>query len=185
MKPGQPGGIRAYIFVLPVITIIAMLHVIIITLIMAINTSSSMLSATMQNSGSYIEEATSILAGSSLLAETSGNFVLVPLTESGEVNEFPLRAYANELETGRRGYQVAERFRDYDVSAEVLEKIGLAADAAADLMQTQLHALALMTSVYPLKDGSLKARIPMPELSREELHVQRDFYNRTKNVCPV
>lgn len=164
----DPGGIRAYIFVLPVITIIAMLHVIIITLIMAINTSSSMLSATMQNSGSYIEEATSILAGSSLLAETSGNFVLVPLTESGEVNEFPLRAYANELETGRRGYQVAERFRDYDVSAEVLEKIGLAADAAADLMQTQLHALALMTSVYPLKDGSLKARIPMPELSRQE-----------------
>ena len=81
----------------------------IITLIMAINTSSSTLSATMQNSGSYIEEATSILAGSSLLAETSSNFVLVPLTEKGEVNIFPLQAYANELETDRRGYQVADR----------------------------------------------------------------------------
>ena len=157
---------------IPITILLAVLHVCIISLIMAINTTSSSLSKTMQASGEYIEDATSLLAGSSLLSETATNFVLVPLTEDGAVNVFPLSAYAGELTQDRRGQQVAERFRGYEVSGEVLDTIDQAADSAEAMMEAQLHALALMTSVYPLPDPELQARIPMPELTEAEASME-------------
>ena len=161
-------GIHGNRLMIPIIIILAVLHVCIITLIMSINTTSSSMSKIMQDSGNYIEDATSILAGSSLLSETSTNFVLVPQTETGEVNIFPLNAYAGELQQDRRGHQVLERFQSYEVSKEVLAEIEQAAGCAETMLEAQLHALALMTSVYPLPDEALQASIPMPELTAEE-----------------
>ena len=109
------GGISANSLVLPIVVILSILHIAIISLIMAINTSSSSLSRIMQNAGSYTQEATSLLAGSSLLSETATNFVLLPIAENGEINVGPLNAYVQELGNDRRGSQILAKFQEYDV----------------------------------------------------------------------
>lgn len=154
--------------VIPLVIILAILHVGIIGLILSINTQTGELSQTMQKSSAYIEEATSLLAGSSLLSETASNFVLVPTTQDGEVNIHPLVAYANELSVDRWGDRIVERFRNYQVSDEVMEPLTRAAESADNMMEAQLHALALMTSIYPLPDVPPLGDIPIPALTPEE-----------------
>ena len=78
------GGIAANSLMRPIIIILAVLHIAIIGLIMQINATSAELSETMKTAGQQIEEATSVLAGASLLSETSTNFILMPVTEHGE-----------------------------------------------------------------------------------------------------
>ena len=112
------GGIAANSLMRPIIIVLALLHVAIIGLIMQINATSAELSETMKTAGQQIEEATSVLAGASLLSETSTNFILMPVTEHGEINVDPLVAFATEIQRPRRGNQVLERFRNYDVSPE-------------------------------------------------------------------
>ena len=100
------GGIAANSLMRPIIIILAVLHIAIIGLIMQINATSAELSETMKTAGQQIEEATSVLAGTSLLSETSTNFILMPVTEHGEVNVDPLVAFATEIQRPRRGNQV-------------------------------------------------------------------------------
>ena len=85
------GGIAANSLMRPIIIVLALLHVAIIGLIMQINATSAELSETMKTAGQQIEEATSVLAGASLLSETSTNFILMPVTEHGEINVAPLK----------------------------------------------------------------------------------------------
>ena len=162
------GSVSVHTLVPPLIALLSILHITIIITIFMINTSSSQLSSIMQKSGEYMNDATSLLAGSSLMSETSSNFVLMPLTETGEVNAFPLAAYANELKIPRRGNQVMERFAHYDVSEEALALLSTAADSAMMMVDSQLHALALVTSVYPLPKADYLSGIPIPALSEEE-----------------
>ena len=131
----QSRGVSIRSIILPTALTVAVLHVMIINVIFMINRSSSNLSTIMQNAGMYTQEATSILAGSSLLSETSSNFILMPLTESGEVNVFPLKAYAQELENPRRGHQILEKFQQYDVDPAVLSCVEAAAQSAEALME--------------------------------------------------
>ena len=91
------GGIAANSLMRPIIIILAVLHIAIIGLIMQINATSAELSETMKTAGQQIEEATSVLAGTSLLSETSTNFILMPVTEHGEVNVDPLVALLHAL----------------------------------------------------------------------------------------
>ena len=86
------GGISANSLVLPIVVVLSILHIAIIGLIMAINTSSS-----------------------SLLSETATNFVLLPIAENGEINVGPLNAYVQELGNDRRGSQILAKFQEYDV----------------------------------------------------------------------
>ena len=162
------GGIPANRVMVPLILILVILHVIIIGLIVNISSRSSELSDTMRRSSLYIEDATSLLAGSSLMSESSANFVLLPVTANGELNFSPLAAYAGELAVDRRGNQVMEKFQHYDVSQEAKETLAVAADAANQMMDTQLHAIALVTSVYPLPDVQPVNTIPIPALPAEE-----------------
>ena len=80
----QIGGASANALVMPVAVVLAVFHVLIIALILMINSSSGKLSTVMKDAGTYTQDATSLLAGSSLLSETSSNYVLMPVTESGE-----------------------------------------------------------------------------------------------------
>ena len=162
------GGVSANALVLPIIVMLALLHVAIIALIMMINNASGELSTTMQNSGRYTQEATSLLAGSSLLSETSSNYVLMPVTETGEVNASPLTAYAAELDEPRRGEQVLSRFREYGVGEQVMSSLAAAADSADYMLQSQLHAIELIRSVYPLPDIAPLTSIPRVALTEEE-----------------
>ena len=163
------GGVPAHRLVVPIVVVLAILHLAIITVIVMINQTSSDMSALMQNNGRYTQDATSLLAGSSLLSETASNFVLVPTTQDGATNVFPLIAYANELPVERRPDQVVERFKTYDVSEEMRAFIEEAAASANAMMDSQLHAIELARQVYPLPDEGPVASIPRYELTAEEL----------------
>ena len=161
-------GIPVHAMVLPIVIVLAVLHVAIIGLFFAISKESNHLSTIMRNAGTYTQDATSLIGGSSLLSETASNFVLMPLTDSGEVNVGPLMAYAQELTVDRRADQVMARFQEYNVSAEARAQIAQAADSANAMMEIQLHAIALVNSVYPLPPIQPLTNIPLPELTEEE-----------------
>ena len=163
----------------PIIIVLALLHVAIIGLIMQINATSAELSETMKTAGQQIEEATSVLAGASLLSETSTNFILMPVTEHGEINVDPLVAFATEIQRPRRGNQVLERFRNYDVSPDAIQRLTAAAGNAELLKDAQLHALALINSVYPLPKVYPLNQIPLPELTESE----KALSNENTNAC--
>ncbi|MBQ6744105.1 MAG: GGDEF domain-containing protein [Acidaminococcaceae bacterium] len=162
------GGIAANSLMRPIIIILAVLHIAIIGLIMQINATSAELSETMKTAGQQIEEATSVLAGASLMSETSTNFILMPVTEQGEVNVGPLAAYALELPKPRRGPQVLERLRNHGVDEEAISHLAAAAGNSEQLKEAQLHAIALINSVYPLPKVSPVNQIPLPELTESE-----------------
>ncbi len=165
---GNVRGITANRLAIPIIIIIVILHVLVIFLFFTISKESQELSMTMQKSAEYVADANGLLAGSSLMSETATNFVLVPIIESGEVNVTPLAAYANELKNDRRGPQVVERFSKYNVSEEDRAYIEEAADAASSMMESQLHALALINSIYHFDNIPALSSIPLPKLSGEE-----------------
>ena len=162
-------GHSANAVMLPIIAVLAALHLSIVILIFSMNTTSMQLSRQMQQAGHHAEVATSLLAGSSLMSESCSHFVLMPLTEEGEVNTFPLIAYANELGVDRRGDQVVEKFRAFPVSEEAFRRISDAAQSANYLMENQLHAISLVGSVYPIPDKQELDAIQLRELSAEEL----------------
>ena len=80
------GGITANAFVRPIIIILAILHIAIIGMILQINATTGFLASTMNKAGIYTAEANSLLAGTSLLSQTANNFVLEPVTATGELN---------------------------------------------------------------------------------------------------
>ena len=162
------GGIAANSLMRPIIVVLAILHIVIFALIVQINATSAKLSAVSRTAGERIEEATSVLAGASLLSETSTNFIMVPVHEHGEINVAPLAVFATELARPNRGRQVLERFRNYDVSPEALARLKDAAGNAEQLKDAQLHALALINSVYPFPNVSPVNQIPLPELNEAE-----------------
>ena len=171
-KQLKVSGISAGKLVLPIVLILAVLHLMIISTIFMISKTSSSLSAIMQNAGHYNQDATSLLAGSSLLSETSSSFILMPLSESGEVNVSPLSAYAQELmQEDRRGPAVLQRFQTYDVPEKALEYLSVAAECADNMLDAQLHAIALIRSVYPLPDLPQLSAIPDYPLTEDEMNM--------------
>ncbi|MBQ8111322.1 MAG: GGDEF domain-containing protein [Clostridia bacterium] len=169
VKKNKVGGISANAMMTPIVIALAILHAMIIVVIMLINRSSGELSMLMQRSGAYTQDATSLLAGSSLLSETASGYVLMPVLESGEVNVGPLFSYAEELDEERRGGQVVARFEEYDVEPGVIAYLKTAAESADQMLQAQLHAIALMRQVYPLPPAPQLEAIPAVELSGDEL----------------
>lgn len=164
------GGISANKLVMPIVLALSVLHVMIVVVIILINTSSSQLSTLMQNAGNYTQEATSLLAGSSLLSETASNYVLAPLTEIGEPNLTPLMGYANELKTdAHRGPNIVENFKTYDVDPAAFAQLEEASNCAQFMITNQIHALSLVRSVYPWPEIQPLPQIPMVELTEEEL----------------
>ena len=171
----QFGGVPGNAVFIPIVIAIIILHALIIFFIYSINTESSKLSQTMQDSSAYITDATSLLAGSSLLSETSSNYVVAPVNPEGEPTMGPLLAYANELaQTDHRGDQVEARFETYRVDEKVFSMIQEAADSADALIDAQLHAIALVSAVHPLPDHPALAALELPELSAEEAALSDD-----------
>lgn len=162
-------GLSANRMMVPIVITVTVLHIIVIALILLINRSSGNLSVIMRNAGQYTQEATSLLAGSSLLSETSSNYVLMPQTEAGEPNVMPLQAYAAELSQPRRGQQVVARFREHKINPEELALLETAAESADFMLNAQLHAISLVASVYPLPEIQPLTSLPLAELTQEEL----------------
>ena len=161
-------GISVHAFALPLVIVLAMLHVAVIGLFFSISKQSNRLSTIMRSAGTYTQDATSLQAGSSVLSETASTYVLMPILENREANVGTLNAYANELAMDRRGDQVIARFQEYNVSAEAKALLAQAADSANQLLEAQLHALALVNAVYPIPQTPPLTNIPLPELTAEE-----------------
>ena len=90
----QIGGIPANRIAVPVIILLIIFHLLVIFLFFSISRQSQKMSMIMQKTAEYTSDATDMLGGSSLLSETATNFVLMPVSESGDINYSPLMAYA-------------------------------------------------------------------------------------------
>ena len=169
------GGLSINAFFIPVVVVLAALHLVVIGLMFSIFTESGKLSRTTQESSVYISEATSLLAGTSLLSETSNNFVLMPFTTTGEYNIGPLVAYSSEMtKSEHRGDQVLASFETYNVDEQVLEEMKVASQSANKLVEIQNHAIALVCAVYPLPDNLPLPGLQLPELTPEEAALPDD-----------
>ena len=154
---------------------LAILHVIIIFVILMINNASSSLSAIMERSSARLETVTALQAGSSVLSETCSSFVLIPLTDEGAVNVGPLMGYATEMSQPRRGQQVLAQLKQSGVTDEaVIAPLSVAAENADAMQENQLHAIALMRSVYTVPDAPQLMAIPDVPLTEEELTLPSD-----------
>ena len=172
MKSAQPqkkvGGIAANAIMRPIIAILAILDIAIIGMYLQITEETRQLSSVMNRIGVYTGEANSLLAGASLLSQTAANFVLVPVKKNGEFNIYPLTIYANELNRPRRGSQVLERFRDYEISDKARSHLSAAAADSDRMTEIQLHALALVNAVHPFPNTAPLNRIPLPALKEAD-----------------
>ena len=163
-----PRGIAINSVIIPAAVMLMIMHTVIILSIIHINISSSELSSIMQDYNTCISEATSLLAGSSLLSEISSGYVLMPFDETGRQNVGALVAYAGELQTPRRGHDVLSRFAEYDVGEEAIGLLTAAAESADRMNEAQYHAIELMRSVYSLPDIPELDGLPRYELPEEE-----------------
>lgn len=163
------GGVTANALIFPLLVLVVVLHFLIIFLIVEVNRSDDSLADLMLRSGVYQQTATNLQAGSSILSETASGYVQIPVTPDGAPNVGPLTAYAEELGNDRRGDQVVELFRGYDVSDEVRGYIEDAAEQSQRMMDVQLHVIALVRSVYPTPPVPALAAIPDVPLTGEEL----------------
>ena len=158
-------GLSVTAFLSPSLAVLLSLHVVIAAFIIEINRASVFLSDSMQRSASYVTDATSLLAGSSLLSETSTNFVLRPVLDDKSPNVGPMIAYCNELRIPRRGDDIVNRFANTDADAEAKAHLQTAAESANYMYRIQLRSLSLITSVYPLPPLEQLSTLQLPALS--------------------
>ena len=179
-KPNKPfprKGVSVTAFLSPSLAVLLALHVIIVGLIIEVNNVSTTLSGIMQRSAGYVTDATSLLAGSSVLSDTATNYVLRPVLPDDSPNVGPLIAYGTELQNKRRGNEVVAKFEGTDAPEEAIEMLRQAADNADYLLKSQLHALALISSVFPLP-GIPQAEVIaplLPALTEEESSISAEM----------
>ena len=175
VKRSQYGGLPANALFIPIAVILAILQVVVVILMATMFTQSGKLSQVTQESNAYASEATSLLAGMSLLSETSNNYVLMPITSQGEPNVGPLVAYTGELaKPEHRGDTILADFETYHVNEQTLQNIRDAAQSANAMIEMQNHALALTCAVYPYPDIPPLAGLQLPELSADEAALSDD-----------
>lgn len=165
----RKAGFPANTIVIPLVFVIAILHIVIISLVFEVNRANGELSEMMQKCSDYQQNATNLQASSSTLSETAAAFAQVPVGTDGEFNSGPLIRYAQELGRDRRGPKVAEWFREQGVSPEIQACIDTAAADSEQMYEIQLHAVALLCSVYPRPPISELSAIPEVPLTEEEL----------------
>lgn len=161
-------SVSANAIIVPIECILTALLILIAVFVFEVNRSSTGLVEMIEDSGRYLQEVSSLQAGISTLAETANSFVQNPLTADGVVNVGPLNAYVQELGRNRRGAEIAQRFRNYDVNPQVKEIVNHAAEICAAMEETQAHAIALTSSVYPLPPIAALSAIPDYPLNEEE-----------------
>ena len=167
-KTKKNMGVPINAVTVPVVVILAVLHVLIVVVILMVNNVSGSQSALMSSTSQYLTDVTSLQGGSSLLSETSTAFILTPKLPNGEMNTGPLMAYINELGNPRRADDVLALFEDRIIDDEARAHLNLAADAVRTMFDTQVHALSLVRSVYPLPETPQFAAVPEIPLTAEE-----------------
>ena len=171
-KTTKSKGIAVIRMILPSIIVLGILYLFTLFLIFNINSKSVNISVTMRNIGRYSSEATSLLGSSSLLSETSRSFILMPLTEDGDVNIGPLVSYSSEVSNSEhKGEVILEHFEGYDVDEVSMAYLAEAAACAAKLRESQFHAISLVNSVYQLPKIPSLSAIRLVPLTATELEM--------------
>ena len=179
-------------FTIQVAAVLIVLHVMVVVVMVMVGDASASMSKNMSQASAWLEDVTSLQAGSSLLTETATTFILTPVMPDGSVNTGPLAGYINELSVPRRGADVLARFEDREISPEAREALNAAAESAAAMFDTQMHALSLVCSVYHLPDVPPFTSLPlvaltdgenaMPQEARLEL-AQRMIISQEYSMC--
>ena len=152
----------------------AVISVIVITSVMVVfvhiaNSLNRKLAKSLRDSEEYVEKISDFMGGASLLNETSASFVVNPVDGEGNVIWGQIMPFAVELGTmHRRADDLLDFFSDCDVGDETLRYINEACDDARFFLDAQLHAIALVTSVYPLPEMPPLEPIAHLELSEAE-----------------
>lgn len=167
-------GVPANVIIVPLEIILAVLLFFIFILVLETNRSSNELADLIERFGVYQQDETDLQTGINILSETAVTYIQTPVTGDGAPNVGPLKAYANELGRDRRGPQIAERFRDYQVSDEVRGYIDHASEVSVEMMEIQIHAISLMRSAYPLPPIPELSAIPEVPLTPEELAMSEE-----------
>lgn len=163
-----PNGIRTRSIVFPVAVLLAFIHFVVIVMVILGNKHSATITTILQDYGNYTADASTLMSGTMQLSETSGIYVMTPIRENGELNYGPIISYATEYAEDHRGKDVLARFEGYGVSERAVDKIRAAAASSDEMVKAQLHAIALMRTVYPLPDIPVYNVIPVYELTDEE-----------------
>ncbi|MCR4719805.1 MAG: GGDEF domain-containing protein [Firmicutes bacterium] len=162
------GGISANLFAFSFVVIVTIAHMVIIFLIINVNWSSNELLKLMERSGAYQIDATSMQASNTVMSETCSNYIQRPIDNGGSPNISGLKKYAKELNSESRAAAVAERFKQYEVSDEVRSYIENAAELSEQMKDIQMHAIALMASVYTIPSIPELSEIESRQLTQEE-----------------
>ena len=164
-KRRRLGGMSAKSIAIPLSLVIGVLQIAIILLIINANLQNAKLARTINDYSRYESEASSLVSGASALNGTATSYV----NQVDKSNVGALMGYVTELRSHpeRRPAAVSADFESYDVGTEAKRHIRQAEEAAQDMVEIQMHAIALMLSAYPSSDPSI-ASLTLPALSAED-----------------
>lgn len=164
--------VSAHFIIWPAVTSVVLIHIVMVISIYNTNILNEKLAHTLQKSAEYVEEISNFMGGASLLNETSSSFVVNPIDGEGNVIWGQIAPFAVEISTNhRRAEDLLASFSDYNVSNETIGFITEACDSATYFLNTQLHAIALVTSVYPLPSMPQLEPIAHLEITEEEANM--------------
>ena len=161
--------VSARSIIIPVAVSVIIIFAVMVIFVHSANTSNKKLAESLRDSAEYVEEISDFMGGVSLLNETSASFIVNPADGEGNVIWGQIMPYAVELGTGgRRAEDLLAYFAEIDVSDETMQYLNAACEDAKFFLDTQLHAIALVTSVYPLPEMPALEPIAHLEISEEE-----------------
>ena len=169
-------GISSNAILLPFTLLIIALHALIIYLIVSINISSTDLNNNVNMMNERRSQATSLISSSSMMAETSSGFIMMPVVGNQNLNLEPLIAYMTEYTNKEHNGPILissyEKMSDFPKDA--LEHLTKASEAIKNLNRVQMHSIALINSVYPIPTAiPVLSTLPefLPELTQDELNM--------------
>ncbi|MBO4283481.1 MAG: GGDEF domain-containing protein [Clostridia bacterium] len=159
------GGMSAKSIAIPLSLVIGVLQIAIILLIINANLQNAKLARTIGDYSRYESEASSLVSGASALNGTATTYV----NQADKSNVGALMGYVTEIRNHpeRRPATIAAHFENYNVGTEAKRHIRQAEEAAQDMYEIQMHAIALMLSAYPSADPSIST-LTLPALSAED-----------------
>ena len=174
-KDSSKRAVSVRTIILPAVISVIIILSIMVTLIHTTSRMNKKLTQSLRDSAEYVEEISDFMGGVSLLSETSASFIVNPIDGDGKVIWGQIMPFAVELDTGhRRAKDLKASFADYDVTDETMQYIDKACEDAQFFLDTQLHAIALVTSVYPLPSKPALEPIAHLEISAEEAKMPQD-----------
>lgn len=182
-KKRRKHGIPTWKFVLPIAVILAILHAWVAVSIITVSRASSKTTEILRTYLGYTSEVTEIQATASQLNETSFSFLLRPtvaVTPKGPIlNLGPLYVYSQSLQSNPRAAEIVKKFENRNLGETLMGELTAAATNADAMIPVQLHAIALVFSVYDmpnLEDLAPENRAlleylqtQLPAVSEEEL----------------